>query len=124
MTISYPKKRIISKRTIWLILLLLIVIMSASVIFCMHTAKKYDEAFDRISIGESEADVINIFGRPNVLQLQGVAFQAYLTEPCTSPCAERLWWEAPFPVPRGIEAWVVEFDSSNKVMKKYFIAFP
>ena len=118
------RNNIISKRKVWLILLALIVILISSVVFCMLTARKYDEAFDHISVGESEANVIDAFGKPDVRQFQDTAFEAYLTEPCISPCAERLWWEAPFPVPRGLEAWVIEFDSSNKVMRKYFIAFP
>jgi hypothetical protein len=77
-----------------------------------------------VNIGDSETVVLERFGRPGITETTADNFKAYIDKPCQSPCIKRMWWEAPFPIPKGIEAWAVEFDGTQHVINKTHILFP
>jgi len=97
---------------------------AVSIGHCTYTTSKYTQEFDKTAVGDSESVVIERFGKPDVRESAGHKFLAYVDKPCESPCMERLWWEAPFPMPKGIEAWIVELNSTNHVVAKAHILFP
>jgi hypothetical protein len=91
--------------------------LAASVVFvasCSWQASSRTRSIDQIAIGDSEASVLERLGQPRVRESAGRPYQLYASQGCISPCATRLWWE--WPLFRGIEAWSVELDSSNKVV--------
>jgi len=115
----------VSKRKyIQVIMLAFGIVLVASIGHCIYKSNKYKEAFASIVIGDSEASAIKFFGTPDVRNPAGQPFSAYANTGCKSPCVERLWWEAPFPIPRGFEAWAVDIDDAKRVVYKTHIVSP
>jgi hypothetical protein len=100
------------------------VVVAVSIGSCSYISAKYQRAFDKTAIGEAESVVIGRFGKPDARLSSGQQFPAYSSAPCNSPCVMSLWWEAPFPIPRGIEAWAVDFDANGHVVNKWYVLFP
>lgn len=111
-------------RTKSLILWATFAVVAASIGSCLYISARYDRAFNKTSIGEPENAVIARFGNPDARLSTGQHFDAYSSSPCAAPCTLSLWWEAPFPIPRGLEAWVVDFDSNGHVVNKWYVFFP
>lgn len=105
-------------------LALLSVAIIVSIGHCIYKNNKYKEAFASTVIGDSESVVEERFGIPGVRKSLGQAFSAYESVGCKTPCVERLWWEAPFPIPRGFEAWAVDIDDAKHVVHKMHIVSP
>ena len=73
-----------------------------------------DAAFERLQPGDTEAQVVAQFGKPEVVELPSEPFLRYATRPCTTPCSVRLWWEdALLP---GVRAWSVELGLDRRVV--------
>jgi hypothetical protein len=104
------------KRVVRVLASVLALSMVAAVAVVAFRAAHYARAFDSASKGESFAVVVARFGQPRVIESPGKPFLRYATGACKSPCARRLWWE--HPVLRGIEAWSVEFDDTNRLVNK------
>jgi hypothetical protein len=100
------------------------VVVAVSIGSCSYISAQYQRAFDKTAIGEAESAVIGRFGKPDARLSSGQQFPAYSSAPCNSPCVMSLWWEAPFPIPRGIEAWAVDFDANGQVVNKWYVLFP
>ena len=81
---------------------------------CTYTVSRYERALAATSDGEKKNQVIARFGDPSVHEIHGKPFLLYASNPCESPCAERLWWE--HPVLKGFEAWSVEFNTQGNVI--------
>jgi hypothetical protein len=111
-------------RTTTLTTLTVLGLIAASIGSCSYTTAKYETAFDNTVIGDTEAAVIKRFGTPDARLSAGEDFPAYSTGPCKPRCVSSLWWEAPFPTPRGLIAWDVEFDGAGHVVNKWYIFFP
>lgn len=106
------------------VLLIVAVLVIAIIGLHLSIRYRYQHAFNDTANGDSKLAVIQRFGNPSARESKGQGFSAYTDKSCQSPCVERLWWEAPLPVPRGIEAWNVEFDSTDHVVNKAHILFP
>ena len=94
-----------------LVSLALAVILVAS---CSVQANRRTRALDHIAAGDTSASVIARLGQPTRRELPGRPYLVYAVRGCAAPCAMRLWWE--WPLFRGIEAWSVELDSSQRVV--------
>ena len=94
-----------------------LVLMAAAVAFvssCSIQANRRTDQLASIVVGDSEESVVARLGKPRVREPASQPYLLYATSACTVPCATRLWWE--WPVFRGVEAWSVELDISNKVV--------
>jgi hypothetical protein len=102
-----------SKKTlIWMLLLIPVLYVAT----CSSISENKSVAFERIQIGDTKEDVINSLGKPSKIEQSGILFSRYATQQCQSPCSERLWFENRLII--DIEAWSVELDKNNKVIKK------
>ncbi len=83
-----------------------------------HVTKvnKYTRDFERTNLGFTEAEVIDLMGKPDHRELHGESYPRYANTPCSRNCNLRLWWEAP--ILPGIEAWSVEFNSASLATDK------
>lgn len=76
-----------------------------------------NDAFNSMNVGQSEGDVIRLFGRdPSMRQGRGVAFPTYAAESCSGSCVERLWFENRLSL--DTDAWSVDLDENQKVVDK------
>ena len=95
----------------------ILVLLAAAVVFvssCSIQANRRTNQLAKIFVGDSEASVLARLGQPRMREQSGQPYLLYATKACTAPCVTRLWWE--LPLFRGIEAWSVELDNSNKVV--------
>ena len=84
---------------------------------CALNAYRADKAFDAISIGDSEARVIERFGsQPSVRERPGSPFTRYASQACEGDCTERLWFENGLSL--DTQAWSVELDLNRHVIRK------
>ncbi len=74
-------------------------------------------AFDSIEIAATQESVIKYLGEPSVLERQGILFSRYASHGCNDPCVVRLWFENRLSL--DTEAWSVELDKEDRVIKKY-----
>jgi hypothetical protein len=102
----------------------MVTVVLATIGSCSYRASKYESAFNDIRIGDEEKFVLQQFGNPSVRIPGGAEYSTFVAAPCKSPCVESLWWKAPFPIPPGIEAWVIDFDKYHHVVNKAHILFP
>ncbi len=99
------------------ILLALPVLLVLSISACTLTSHVRNEAFDKIEIGQTRAEVVKTFGvAPSFSESAGVGFPRYAAQPCRDGCAERVWFENRLSM--DIEAWSVELDKGGRVTKK------
>ena len=94
-----------------------LVILAAAVVFvssCSIQANRRTDQLAKVVVGDAEASVLARLGQPRVREITGQPYLLYATNACTAPCVTRLWWE--WPLFRGIEAWSVELDNSNRVV--------
>ena len=99
------------------VLLALPALLVLSISACTLTSHARNEAFDKIEIGQTRADVVKAFGVvPSFAEGAGVGFPRYADQPCHDRCAERLWFENRLSM--DIEAWSVELDGTGHVIEK------
>lgn len=90
---------------------------------CAFISNARDNAFDLVQVGDTESSVIGLFGvAPSARERPETLFTRYATQPCRSPCVERLWFENRLSF--DTEAWSVEMDQSGRVLKKTRWASP
>jgi hypothetical protein len=97
---------------------LILVSIALAVIFvasCSVQASHKTRALAQIAPGQSAQSVISRLGQPTRRELPSEPFLVYADHGCMAPCAVRLWWE--WPLFRGIEAWSVELDSRQRVLR-------
>ena len=97
---------------------LVVAFLAATIILvgsCSLQSHNRTRALDEISVGDAEKRVVELLGEPAVRELADRPYLRYATRGCISPCVTRLWWE--WPVFPGIEAWSVEFDSTQRVIQ-------
>jgi len=103
-----------------LVIVLLLAIGAAvagSIGACSYKSQVWNVAFDTVQVGDTEAAVIARFGtQPSVRELPGKLFSRYATQPRSSECAQRLWFENRLSL--DTEAWSVELDNAQRVTKK------
>ena len=99
------------------ILLVVLALLLLSLSACTLTSHLRNQAFDKIEIGQTRADVVKAFGMaPSFAESAGVGFPRYAAEPCHERCSERLWFENRLSM--DIEAWSVKLDGSGRVIEK------
>jgi hypothetical protein len=81
-----------------------------------YRSYRLNSAFDQVSIGNADMDALAILGDPSVREVPSKPFLRYATQPCQSPCVERLWFENRLLL--DIEAWSIELDGSHRVIRK------
>ncbi|MEQ1591683.1 MAG: hypothetical protein ABL892_04755 [Thiobacillaceae bacterium] len=89
---------------------------------CSHISNNRSKAFEAVKIGDTEETVINQFGSPSVREMPNVLFSRYATEPCINPCEMRLWFENRLTL--DTEAWSVELDTNQRVIRKHHWVSP
>lgn len=94
--------------------LLAIVIAAGS---CAWKGHKGSVAYDQTVAGDTEAEVLRRFGKPDYREPVGEPYTRYTSVPCSPPCQTRLWWEDDS-LP-GLGAVSVELDSNQRVLSKY-----
>jgi hypothetical protein len=99
------------KRIGWLFL----GIVPAYIVACAGTSASGSHAFNSIQLGDSRQAVAAVFGVPSVVELPGQPFMRYASTPCVG-CKERLWFENRLSL--DIEAWSIELNFEDRVMKK------
>ena len=90
--------------------------------YCAFQVHKYNSGLASVSPGNSSVQVIALLGLPSYTEPAGHPYLRYTGTPCKSPCARRLWWE--WPIFPGIEAWSVELNSNDRVLKTYHWVSP
>ena len=95
-----------------------LIVLLLFVVGFYHVTKvnKYTRDFERANLGFTEAEVVNLMGKPDHREMRGEFYSRYANEPCIRNCNLRLWWGAPM-LP-GIEAWSVEFNSAGVATDK------
>jgi len=94
-----------------LVILTIAVVLVAS---CSLQARSRTRSLVQIAVGDTKQSVLERLGQPSRSELPGQPFLLYANHGCVAPCATRLWWE--WPLLRGIEAWSVELDSTDRVI--------
>ncbi len=79
-------------------------------------SNRYARDFDRVEMGQSENEVVNLMGPPSHREGSGEIYSRYASTPCMRRCRARIWWEAP--ILKGIEAWSVELDQDGRAIQK------
>lgn len=98
-----------------LIFIALVLVLYVST--CSVISYRRARAFEGITIGQTEHQVIGTFGKPSVREeIGGIPFRRYTAHPCEAPCAERLWFENRLGM--DLDAWSVELSGDGKVIKK------
>jgi hypothetical protein len=84
---------------------------------CSFISREKDHEFAAISVGNSREQVIAAFGSPSSIEdLNHPGADKYGARPCNKPCAQRLWFTNKFSL--GLEAWSVELDGNEQVIRK------
>ena len=84
---------------------------------CAVVSYKRNLAFEQITDGTSEMQVISLFGdAPSVRESPTKVFSRYASSACASPCVERIWYENAFSL--DMEAWSFEIDARRRVIHK------
>lgn len=84
---------------------------------CSFKSYSQNHAFDEVQIGDTEAAVIARFGeKPSFSEQSNTHFLRYATQQCSGECVRRLWYENRLSF--DTEAWSVELDKHNRVIKK------
>lgn len=92
-------------------------VVSGSIGACSYKSHIRHSAFQAVKIGDTEAVVISHFGTPPaVRETSDALFSRYASRPCSGECKERLWFENRLSL--DTEAWSVELDKNNRVIKK------
>jgi hypothetical protein len=106
-----------ANRTMLIVLATSAMIVAGYISGCTYHASMNSSALKAVNIGDSYNSVVLKFGRkPSVTELQGRMFGRYANIGCLHPCAVRVWFENEY-LP-GIEAWSLELDLNQKVVKK------
>ena len=96
---------------------LIIFTVALAVSSCVWIRHKESSAFDATSPGDTEAQVLERFGKPDHREPVGQPYLRYTGAPCNAPCHTRLWWEDDL-LP-GVGAISVELDINGRVISKY-----
>ena len=100
---------------------------SAFVAWQVALQKRYDEAFDNTKNGDSFEMVIARFGQPSVVAPCPKADQGLSPSKDVSPlytkCAKLVWFKYVLSY-MDLGAWVIELDSNDRVVEKYFVTSP
>ena len=96
------------------LIILALVVAAAS---CVWQGHRESVAFGETAPGDTEAQVLSRFGKPDYREPAGHPYVRYTGVPCTSPCQTRLWWEDDF-LP-GVGAISVDLDGNGRVLSKY-----
>lgn len=83
---------------------------------CSYISENNSNKFELIKVGDTKDTVIDRLGKPSYIEQPSILFSRYATHQCHNPCTERLWFENWLIL--GIEAWSVEIDKNNQVIKK------
>ena len=111
------------KRMLRMVLAVIGIAMVASIGACSLKSHSRNAAFDAVQEGDTEAAVIARFDTlPSVRESPGTLFARYASQPCDGECAERLWFENRWSF--DTEAWSVELDSKQRVIRKSRWASP
>lgn len=94
----------------------IVVILALYVASCNYVSYEKGKAFDLVSIGDTEAAVVQRMGMPAVREKPGALFARYASEVCKEACVERLWYENAFSF--DTEAWSFELNRSGQVIDK------
>lgn len=99
------------------ILLALPVLLVLSISACTLTSHVRNEAFDKVEVGQTRAEVLRMFGSdPSFAEQAGVGFPRYAAQPCHDRCVERIWFENRLSM--DMEAWSFELDGNGRVIDK------
>ena len=83
---------------------------------CSYLSVGTSSAYKSIKLGDSEDAVINLLGKPSVIERPDTIFSRYASTPCEEPCRKRLWFENRLSF--DTQAWSVELDENAQVIKK------
>jgi hypothetical protein len=83
---------------------------------CLYISEKRSATFDLIKVGDTRDIVIGQLGEPSHIEQLNILFSRYASYPCQNQCVERLWFENQLSL--DTEAWSVEIDKNNQVIKK------
>lgn len=109
----------INKKVLTWLLLLSPVLYVAT---CSYISENKSAAFELIKVRDTKNTVIDRLGKPSHIEQPGILFSRYATHQCNDPCVERLWFENKLII--SIEAWSVEIDKNNQVIKKSYWVSP
>lgn len=83
---------------------------------CSYVGVYYNNAFNDLDMGSTASEVLMRMGSPAHIEKSGEIYSRYASEACVSPCAKRIWFENKLSM--DTEAWSVEFDSEQRLIKK------
>lgn len=84
---------------------------------CSYVSHRNTVGFETIKVGDAESEVFRLLGKPSLREESGGRpFDRYSSYACIAPCITRLWYENP-PSLVG-EAWSIELDARQRVIKK------
>ena len=90
---------------------------------CVSISYSSNKAFESVEIGNSERQVIGVFGAlPSVREKGDTSFERYISTACSHPCQERIWFENRLSF--DTEAWFFELDNHGVVIRKAHIVSP
>jgi len=113
----YKESSRMQRRTVLAVALVFVSLPVLSVSSCAMISHARNEAFEKIGVGQTRADVVKAFGvSPSFVEGAGVGFPRYASQPCHGRCAERMWFENRLSM--DMEAWSVELDGQGRVVEK------
>lgn len=83
---------------------------------CSYIGVRYNNAFNDLDMGAPVPDVLMRMGPPSYIEKSAAIFSRYASGACVSPCVERMWFENKLSM--DTEAWSVEFDREQRLIKK------
>ena len=91
--------------------------------FCISISYSLNKAFESVEIGNSERQVIGVFGAfPSVRENGNVPVTRYFSTACIHPCEEGIWVENRLSF--DTEAWFFELDNHGVVNHKAHLVSP
>lgn len=99
-----------------IVLLIVVVVPIIYIATCSYISETRNKAYELVKIGDTQEALIRRLGNPSVREKANSVFLRYTSKVCENPCVERLWYENRLAL--DIEAWSVELDHNNRVIKK------
>jgi hypothetical protein len=104
---------------------ILFVLLASPILYvssCFGIAHHRDSSMNSVIIGDTLEDVVAKMGRPSHIDSGAEYYTRYIGHPCSTPGCKRFWYENHLAL--DVEAWFVELDIANRVVRKDRLSSP
>lgn len=106
----------------WALRSVIALVPIAYVASCSYNSYRGNAAMAQIKNGDSERQVIALFGLPTTRERQNASYPRYVNDKCIDPCVERLWFQNKLSI--ADEAWFVTVDKDRRVLDSAHLISP